>query len=383
LATENVTDRAFDVIVIGGGMIGAATAFRLAAGGAQVGVACGGRIAGGTSAASFAWVNSAEKRPLGYHQLNFLGMAEWWALADELELGAWVHRVGGIAWAEDEAGREALKDQVARLQRWGYPVELLSPAMARRHWAPDLSFDPERVQEVAVMPEEGWVAAVPVIHALLTRVARARGHVARTARVVSILRDGERVTGVETGDGERWEAPWTVNCAGPHADAVAALAGVALPLRREPGLLVVTEPVPTGLRPVVHSPAGRFRPDGCGRLLLLTDFVSPTDPIAIPSPSLPPPDAATLMAAVARVLPDLLGASVEAARLGVRPMPPDGHPIVGPLLPGFYVTVSHSGITLGPLLGRLVAAEILTGASEPRLAPYRPGRFAGTAATGA
>ena len=42
---------------------------------------------------------------------------------------------------------------------------------------------------------------------------------------------------------------------------------------------------------------------------------------------------------------------------------------------GFYVVVSHSGVTLGPLWGRIVAAELLEGAVDPRLAPYRPARF--------
>jgi glycine/D-amino acid oxidase-like deaminating enzyme len=371
-----VASRTFDSIVIGAGMIGASVAFRLAAGGARVGVAGGGRIAGGTSAASFAWLNSAEKRPLGYHQLNVAGMDEWRCLADELELEAYVHRSGGIAWAEDDSGREALRAQVERLSRWGYAVEVIPPAMARRHWAPDLLFDPDRVQEVVVKRDEGWVAAAPVIHSLLERVARTRGHVDPEARVSGFLRDGERVIGVEIAPGERWEAGWVLNCAGPEADRVAALAGVTLPLRREPGLLVATEPLPTCLHPVVHAPAGPFRPDGAGRLLLLTDLVAPGDPIERPAPSLPPPDAGALLDRIATVLPAARGARVEAARLGVRPMPPDGHPIVGPLLPGLYVAVTHSGITLGPLLGRLVAAELLTGAPHPRLAPYRPDRFA-------
>jgi glycine/D-amino acid oxidase-like deaminating enzyme len=39
------------------------------------------------------------------------------------------------------------------------------------------------------------------------------------------------------------------------------------------------------------------------------------------------------------------------------------------------VVVSHSGVTLGPLWGRIVAAELLDGVSDPRLAPYRPARF--------
>jgi glycine/D-amino acid oxidase-like deaminating enzyme len=59
-------------------------------------------------------------------------------------------------------------------------------------------------------------------------------------------------------------------------------------------------------------------------------------------------------------------------------MPPDERPMVGarPGVDGLYVVVSHSGVTLGPLWGRIAAAEILDGALDPRLLPYRPGRFA-------
>jgi glycine/D-amino acid oxidase-like deaminating enzyme len=73
----------------------------------------------------------------------------------------------------------------------------------------------------------------------------------------------------------------------------------------------------------------------------------------------------------------LAGARVEATRIGVRPMPRDRHPVVGPVpgVDGFYVVVSHSGVTLGPLWGRIAAAEILDGKPDPRLEPFRPSRF--------
>ena len=83
------------------------------------------------------------------------------------------------------------------------------------------------------------------------------------------------------------------------------------------------------------------------------------------------------LAAVAVHLPALTRARVEATRIGVRPMPRDERPMLGrvPGLEGFYVVVSHSGVTLGPLWGRIVAAELLDGAVDARLAPYRPARF--------
>jgi len=64
-------------------------------------------------------------------------------------------------------------------------------------------------------------------------------------------------------------------------------------------------------------------------------------------------------------------------------MPGDRHTIAG-RIPGFtnaWMIATHSGITLGPLLGRLVADEIVRAAPSPVLAPFRPERFLTSAAT--
>jgi glycine/D-amino acid oxidase-like deaminating enzyme len=59
----------------------------------------------------------------------------------------------------------------------------------------------------------------------------------------------------------------------------------------------------------------------------------------------------------------------------VRPMPQDGLPAVGYLEQGLYTVVTHSGFTLGPLLGALAAGEIVENVSCDLLAQYRPTRF--------
>jgi glycine/D-amino acid oxidase-like deaminating enzyme len=59
-------------------------------------------------------------------------------------------------------------------------------------------------------------------------------------------------------------------------------------------------------------------------------------------------------------------------------MPVDGLSIVGPVpsAPDVYVAITHSGVTLAPILGRYISHEILTDSQVDSLAPYRPTRFA-------
>jgi glycine/D-amino acid oxidase-like deaminating enzyme len=58
-------------------------------------------------------------------------------------------------------------------------------------------------------------------------------------------------------------------------------------------------------------------------------------------------------------------------------MPGDGHTIAGriPGLANGFVVVTHSAVTMGPLLGRLIAAEIVGQPPSPQLGPFRPDRF--------
>jgi glycine/D-amino acid oxidase-like deaminating enzyme len=89
------------------------------------------------------------------------------------------------------------------------------------------------------------------------------------------------------------------------------------------------------------------------------------------------PLARELLARASEVVPGIGHTEPEAVRIGVRPIPADGLSAVGDVdgLAGYYVVVTHSGVTLAALLGRLAAQEILTGESIAMLAPFRPARL--------
>ena len=179
---------------------------------------------------------------------------------------------------------------------------------------------------------------------------------------------------LKNGDAIRADA--VVNATGARAASVAEMVGRELPLDVFPGLLVRVAVSGQPLHHLMHTPRINVRPDGPGYILLhhdsvderLTgDFGGAEDPLC-----------GELLKRAQSLLPALERAEAVEARFGMRPVPTDGHSCVGALsaIPGYYEAVTHSGVTLGPLLGRLLSREILTGEVDPLIAPFRPDRFA-------
>jgi glycine/D-amino acid oxidase-like deaminating enzyme len=364
-----------DVVVIGAGVIGASVVFRLAQAGARVTVVEAGREAGGTSSATFSWINANAKTPRAYHDLNVAGMRAHAALRDELGAAPWLHGGGNVEWLLSEEGRAAQRAKVERLRAWGYAAEWIGPRDLAE-LEPDVELGAIADAQIAFYPDEGWLDPVPYAHAMLTASRRHGAAVRLGERVEAIDHVGGRVRGVVTASGKRLPADIVADCAGPQADAVAALAGLRLPLAPTLGLLAITGPVAAHLERVVNGPPCQLRPDGGGRVMLHADAID-----AEITPGSQPADWLPLAQALARraatVLPVLAGAKLDSVRVGTRPIPADGLSAVGflPGAEGFYVVVTHSGVTLAPFLARAVAEELAGGKLDPRLEAFRPARL--------
>ena len=122
-----MADGVSDAVVIGAGVLGASTAFRLAEAGFTVTILEATRVGGGTSGMSFAWINSNGKPPRAYHELNNAGLRAHFALRDEFSATPWLHE-GGCLEAVPAAEAAPLTDKVARLRDWDYAAELVTPA---------------------------------------------------------------------------------------------------------------------------------------------------------------------------------------------------------------------------------------------------------------
>ena len=407
------TVRSRRCVVIGAGIMGASVAARLASSGVQVTLLEADQPGRATSRWSFAWLNSNDKAPRAYHDLNHAGIRAWAELAPDLDGDAWYRPVGHLELAASDAGRAEMEARVRRLTDWGYPARLIDPAEAAE-LEPALRF-PEPGGAVAWFPGEGYVLTEPLIARL----------VARAARQGADVRTGEqgRVTGLEPGPAETLRvrtaagavlaADDVVCCAGRWTPGLATLAtaatadpaltagpavtlattgaattaatvGPACPVplvawdtlgATAPGLAVRVGPLASaGPVHLVHTPEVSLRPHPRGLLHLEA-------PDAAVDLHTPEPDlrrwAATLLRRAQEAVHGLLDARVAEFQVCVRPMPADGQPIVGrlPGTPGLYVAVTHSGVTLAAHLSRLIATDLTTGIPPPDLAPYHPARF--------
>ncbi len=362
-------------IVIGAGVIGASATYRLAQAGADVTVLEATRVGGGTSGISFAWTNANRKPPRSYHDLNVAGMKAHSALADEFGAAPWWHGGGSLEW-EAEPDRTAQRENVEQLQSWGYAVEWVAPRQVLE-LEPDI--DPAAIADapVAFFPGEGWLDPVVYAHALLSAARRRHGaKVVCGARVVDLIMAGDRVIGVRLADGSQYDADIVVNCAGRWSNEVTRDAGLHLPLAPTVGFLVFTPPVAAGLSRVIHSPVISTRPDGAGRLLL---HWGPTDATLRFDTRLSPsmPEARDMIRRARQLLPSIGEVEAEAVRIAIRPIPGDHLSAIGPVprTSGYYIAVTHSGVTMSPFLGAAVADEIVSGRQRAELADFRPARF--------
>ncbi|WP_433606150.1 NAD(P)/FAD-dependent oxidoreductase [Dactylosporangium sp. CA-139114] len=370
------------IVIVGAGIIGATLAARLAGAGADVTLVDARRPGTATSATSLAWLNANQKLPRHYHDYSVRAMHEWRELMDGFGRPDWYVPTGGLSWAESDSDRRRLAERLDRLRDWGYPAVELTPRQA-------VELEPAlRVPGTALVasfPAEGYVHGRPAVDAFVTRARAAGARVVVTGGDVLVEAGAGGVSAVRLPDGGRLDADVYVSCAGWRTGRLLEPLGVVVPIvpGDAPGSsapCVVTRVAGPG----THSPVGRLvhppglslRPALGGGLQLEAGDLNDLVDVHTTQEDLDR-HGETLLRRAERVIPGLAARPIENVRC-FRPLPVDGHPLTGwlPTLPNTYLIVSHSGMTLAPLLARHAATEILDGTDHDELAAYRLTRFA-------
>lgn len=259
-----IEDDEADILVVGGGILGASIAFRLAQAGSDVIVLDGADINGGASGANagslHVQINSHFAIATEPHvirgvdnaaPLHVAAIDAWRRLASELDTGIELECKGGIMVAMPDK-LDLLDQMAARQRRLGIPVELVSGA-ALRGLAPYLS---QAVAAVTYCPLEGKVNPTLATPAVVRAAIRA-GARFRFRSPVDRLERASRGFVASTPAGT-FRGHAVVNAAGAGAAAIARQVGAFLPVEARPFHMNVTEPAPPFLPHLVQQAGNRL-----------------------------------------------------------------------------------------------------------------------------
>ncbi|WP_411090113.1 NAD(P)/FAD-dependent oxidoreductase [Streptomyces sp. 061-3] len=362
------------VAVVGVGVLGASVGWNLSRRGVKVVFIDAAQPGEGVTNWSFSWANASNKTVRkSYFDLNVAGMEAHRELARTIGPDSWWYPDGHLRWAADPAVERKLLKTADLLTSWNYRVEVCTGAEVRRRLEPALTL-PDDIP-VVFYPDEAWVHGRHLVGRLVGKaVASGAEHrFGTTVRDIGTGADGS-IRSVALSDGSCLDVNIVVNAAGPDAAHVAGLVSRQLPMRREPGIVTRISCAQVPVRRAMHAPHIEIRPDGNSSVVLHSREID-----ALIDTGEDPSELAGLLHKSARqVVPDLGSGRIAQTRVANRPIPADGFPSVGavPSVPGYYEAVSHSGITLGPVIGRLLASEILSGERDEMLADFHPERFA-------
>ena len=332
-----------EVIVIGGGVVGAAIAFGAAKAGAPVTLLDQGDIANRASRGNFGlvWVQSKGDGFPRYARWSRGAIDHWKPLAAELlaltGIDVDLQQPGGfwIGFSEKEMRARETMLEGLRNTGPGVPYQMMDHAELKQH----LPAIGPKVAGGSWCPLDGHVNPLKLLHALHSGLKHLGAHVVSSVDVIAVsgrTKGGFVATGT---DGRTWSADRVVLAAGLGNKHLAPQVGLHAPVEPNRGQVLITE----RLKPFLPFPTNKARQttEGTVQLGYSVEDVGFDDGTTV-----------SAIEWIARravdTFPLLANARLVRAWGALRVMTPDGHPIYqeSTSCPGAFVATSHSGVTL-------------------------------------
>jgi sarcosine oxidase subunit beta len=370
---------AADVVIIGGGINGLATAYELARQGVRnvvvlenhyIGSGSTGRCGGGIRQQ---WTTEENIR------LAQESVALYENMSADLGYHVFFRQGGYLMITENEKDLPALRQAVALQNRCQVPTEYLQPNECLGI-VPDL--DISRLKGATFCPKDGTAYPFAVVWGYARACHRLGVKIFIRTSVKDILGDGGRILGVETDRG-RISSPVVVNCAGPWTRSLAAKVGVDLPNRQERHEIMVSESLKPFLDPMVISITNGIYFSQSLRGEIVGGIGDPDEPHWEDPADFDTRSQLRFAVRFARALTALYPRAAQVRLMrqwaGMYDVTPDHRPILGgvPGLTGYHHICGFSGhgFMLGPVCGRRMATQIITGRPDEIITSLSLDRF--------
>ncbi|HTX00537.1 MAG TPA: FAD-dependent oxidoreductase [Acidimicrobiales bacterium] len=370
--------RSYDVVIVGAGVHGLATAYYLAKnhGVRNVAVLDKGYVGGGGSGRNTAIIRSNYLTPEGVRFYD-RSVQLYRGLAAELNFNVMFAPRGHLTLAHNDASLRTMRwrAEVNKLQ--GVDSEVIGPDEIKQ-LVPFMDTSPHTRYPIlgALYHPPGGIIRHDAVNWGYARAADALGvEIHQGTEVVGISVKGGRVTGVVTTRGEV-ATPLVLNCTAGWASLVAGLAGVELPIVTHPLQAAVTEPVKMFLHAVVVSGSLHVYVSQTDRGELV--FGASTDPYASYSMRGSLEFTEELAGHVLELMPSIAKMRVLRQWAGLCDITPDFSPVMGVTpVEGFLVDVGWGtyGFKAGPAAGEAMAELAATGRTPELIASFDLARF--------
>jgi sarcosine oxidase subunit beta len=365
---------AYDVIIVGAGLQGCATALNLVQRKHRVLLLeknTAGRGASGVNAGGVRRLNRAPAEI----PLSLAAMEMWHRIEKIVDHSCGFRPNGQIRIAENDADMRKLEARAKLVQRLGYAHEELIDAKEMRRLVPAAA---GHCVGALVSRRDGFAEPYWTTRAFCAKAVQLGATLMEHSPVTAIerkhllwrVRCGEIV----------YEAPIVVNSAGAWGDRIAAMIGDTIPLLAEAPTMMVTQRVSHFLDPVVGL-AGRklsFKQMPNGSVVIGGGLRSHLD-MATERTIIDFKELMVSAQTVIDVFPLMQFVPVVRCWAGIEGIVPDEIPVIGPspAAPGFFHAFGFSahGFQLGPIVGNIMADLITEGRTEFPIEPFRADRF--------
>jgi sarcosine oxidase subunit beta len=352
----------YDVVIVGGGVHGLATAYYLAKnhGIRNVAVLEKSYIGSGGSGRNTAILRSNYLTPEGVRFYD-RSVKLYERLAAELNFNVMFSQRGHLTLAHTDSSLRTMhwRAEVNKLQ--GVDSSVIDPAEIKK-LVPYLDTSPDTrypVLGALYHPPGGIIRHDAVVWGYARAADHLGVHIHQGTELVGIDTSDGRVVGVRTADGRRIATPVVVNCTAGWASLISDMVGVSMPVQTFPLQAAVTEPVKPFLDTVVVSGTLHTYVSQTDRGELV--FGASVDPFASYSTRGSLEFVEGLAGHVLELMPALSQLRLLRQWAGLCDMTPDYSPIMGPTpVEGFYVDVGWGtyGFKAGPVSGEAMAACI-------------------------
>ncbi|NPV85110.1 MAG: FAD-binding oxidoreductase [Anaerolineae bacterium] len=376
------TEKAYDVIVVGGGFAGTAIAYSLARSGVKSLLLEAGHLCGGTSGACAGRAQIIESETEDYLDLVLQGFRRLEGLSEELGVDLEWDTPGHLSLIRNAEQWQNYCGYVDRLVKRGVEAQMLE-ANALQRVEPNL-----RLENVigAAYSQEGHLNPFKYCMGFARAARRYGAQILPHVPVQEVEMRGERFVTVNTPCG-KFSAGVLLIAAGAWSGKLVKMAGLELPVRYTHAEAMVSEPLPPlvyhhvgmpGFYEAVHG-ASRTVTLGFGQhrsgTLLISNAIQPADDIDMKSTHWGMP---AISHSLAEILPSFTDIRMVRTWAAPSPFMPDYLPAIG-FLPGavnVYVAIGfHLAIPTIPVLADWIANDLTAEIKTEALLPFSPNRF--------